>query len=586
MANEIEITVRIDDQSREGYRHATQGADEFGRRTEENLNKSRDKFNLLGKAAGLAGGAMAAGAAVGIGGLVALGGFLVQGVKDAQSYQVLQAKTAQVIKSTGNAAHISVKGIQALAGELEGLSGVDEELIIHSQNVLATFTNIKNVGKDRIFDEATKSALDMSVALKSDLAGASIQVGKALNDPIKGVGALSKVGVTFTDTQKEVIKQMVKTGDVAGAQKIILAELNKEFGGQAAAAGATFQGSMDRVKDAIGDTGRAIGQELLPKLTEAADFMAKNIPVAVEQFKAGWQFGDTTTQIGSIAVALKDLGTSLSDIGGEVSKDATFTDFFVGMARQIGNFIDDINHIGPTWQVMSGTVQRVAQGIALIFDEMVLGVLRAGAKLPLGMGDKFKEMIPAAEQSIAEVQSKLDSTNTDIARARLENMEIDLRQLGRQEPTPKVKADISDLQRKIAYARAALRGIPNERVDIYVNTNVTKTVNFVENIIKKTIKSAKASGGVQGAASGGPRGNWTMVGEEGRELVKLAPGSTVIPNGQTEAMMKQGASAAGASGGMVLEIKSGGSRMDDLLVEIIRKAIRGRGGNAQSVLGS
>ncbi len=578
MANEIEITVRVDDQSREGYRRAQQGSDEFARRTEQNLGRSRDKWNLMGKAAGLAGGAVAVGAGVAVGGIALLGGALIQGVKDAISYEVLAKKTAAVIKSTGNEAHISVKGIQALAGELESLSGVDEELIINSQNVLATFTNIKNVGKDKIFDQATKSVLDMSVALGGDMQGAAIQVGKALNDPIKGIAALGRVGVTFTIAQKDAIRAMVETGDVAGAQKLILAELNKEFGGQAEAAGKTFQGSMERVKDAIADTGRSVGQELLPKLTEMADFMAKNIPVAVEQFKAGWQLGDTSTQIGSIAAALDDLVSSLASIGDEVSEDATFTDFFIAMARQIGNFIDDINHIGPTWQIMSGTVAQVAGGIQLMFDEMVLGVLRAGAKLPLGMGDKFKEMIPAAEQSIAEVQTKLDATNTDVARARLENMEIDLRQLGRQEPTPKVKADIAQLQERIRKARAELGYLP-KFIQVTVNTKFTTTG-------KRTAPSEfMAHGGVTGAASGGPRGNWTMVGEQGRELVKLAPGSTVIPNGQTEAMMSGQGTGAGGSP-TVLEIRSGGSRLDDLLVEILRKAIRARGGNAQSVLGS
>jgi hypothetical protein len=66
--------------------------------------------------------------------------------------------------------------------------------------------------------------------------GASIQLGKALNDPIKGVTALTKVGVTFNDQQREQIASMVKAGNTAGAQKLILAELNSEFGGAAEAA--------------------------------------------------------------------------------------------------------------------------------------------------------------------------------------------------------------------------------------------------------------------------------------------------------------------------------------------------------------
>ena len=47
-------------------------------------------------------------------------------------------------------------------------------------------------------------------------------VGKALNDPLKGLTALSRIGVQFTAQQQEQIKAMVEVGDVAGAQKIIL----------------------------------------------------------------------------------------------------------------------------------------------------------------------------------------------------------------------------------------------------------------------------------------------------------------------------------------------------------------------------
>jgi hypothetical protein len=61
------------------------------------------------------------------------------------------------------------------------------------------------------------------------LSGQAIQLGKALNDPIAGISALSRVGVTFTEEQKATIESMVKMGDVAGAQKLILAELAREF---------------------------------------------------------------------------------------------------------------------------------------------------------------------------------------------------------------------------------------------------------------------------------------------------------------------------------------------------------------------
>lgn len=238
---------------------------------------------LIGKVGKVIGTGLKVGALAAGGGLLALGGFIAQGVKDAGSYQTVLKKTAAVLKSTGNVAGTSVKGIQDQAAALETMSGVDEELIINSQNVLATFTGIRNVGKNKIFDQATKSALDISTALGTDLQGASIQVGKALNDPIKGVGALSRVGVSFTAQQKEQIKTMVKNGDTMGAQKIILGELNKEFGGAAKAAGSGFEGALARAQDALSDTGRTIGQMILPYVTQLAEWFAVKFPPAFQQ---------------------------------------------------------------------------------------------------------------------------------------------------------------------------------------------------------------------------------------------------------------------------------------------------------------
>jgi hypothetical protein len=234
----------------------------------DNSSKLAGKFSAIGKTAALG----VAGAAVG--GVALLSKFMIQGVKDAVSYQTLLNKTAAVIKSTGGAANVSVKHVKELAGSLESLSGVDEELIINSQNVLMTFTAIKNTKTQDTFDQATKAALNMSTALGTDLKNSTILVGKALNDPIKGVTALRRVGVNFNKTQLDTIKKLETSGHHEKAQALILKELNKEFGGAAKAAGKGFAGSMARAQDAVSDAFRAVGMKLLPVLTKLADWFA------------------------------------------------------------------------------------------------------------------------------------------------------------------------------------------------------------------------------------------------------------------------------------------------------------------------
>ena len=171
-------------------------------------------------------------AAVGAGALaVGVGAFLKGGADSLINLERLAGQTQAVIKSTGGAAGVSAGQVAAYADSIEKATGVEAEGIIQGENMLLTFTNIKNgVGEGNdIFNKATDIMTDMSVAMGTDASKTAVQLGKALNDPIKGISALSKVGVTFTDQQKAQIEAMVEAGDVAGAQKIILAELNKEF---------------------------------------------------------------------------------------------------------------------------------------------------------------------------------------------------------------------------------------------------------------------------------------------------------------------------------------------------------------------
>jgi hypothetical protein len=151
-----------------------------------------------------------------------------------------QAQLAAALKSTGGAAGLTVDELNAMADGLQKVSTYDDEAITGAQSLLLTFTKI---GRE-VFPAALESVLNMSTALGTDLKSASLQVGKALNDPVAGLNALSRAGIQFTDDQEKMVKKMVKVGDVAGAQKLILRELETQFGGSAKAARNTLGGAL------------------------------------------------------------------------------------------------------------------------------------------------------------------------------------------------------------------------------------------------------------------------------------------------------------------------------------------------------
>lgn len=171
---------------------------------------------------------------------------------------------AAAVKSTGGAAGLTTKELEKMASQLQAVTTFGDEDIL--QNVTApllTFTKVQG----EVFAQAQTAVLDMATLLKTDLRSAALQVGKALNDPVKGVTALGRAGVQFSEQQKSLIKSLVETGQVAAAQQIILAELQTQFGGQAAAAAQTPLGPLKQLANAWGDLKEEVGAivaEILP----------------------------------------------------------------------------------------------------------------------------------------------------------------------------------------------------------------------------------------------------------------------------------------------------------------------------------
>ncbi len=180
-------------------------------------------------------------------------------VRKYQEQQVAIAKLNQTLRSTGFAAGISSRELKGLASRLQKLTGIGDETILSMQGILLTFTQIKG----DIFKDATKAILDVSVAMGQDLKQSAIQVGKALNDPRIGVSALSRVGIQFDDTQKKMIKNFADTNQIAKAQRIILNELEIQFGSTAENLDSTSV-AINRLSSSWGDFLEGGGGKLAP----------------------------------------------------------------------------------------------------------------------------------------------------------------------------------------------------------------------------------------------------------------------------------------------------------------------------------
>ena len=153
-----------------------------------------------------------------------------------------------------------------MASALQKQTRFGDEAIMTAQSLMLTFTK---VGKD-VFPDAIETVMNMSEAMGQDMKQSVIQVGKALNDPILGVTALRRVGVQLSEQQEQQVRDFVAVGDVASAQKVILGELETQFGGVAKAAGSTMAGSLEQMNNAIGDAQQALGRQLAPAIISMA----------------------------------------------------------------------------------------------------------------------------------------------------------------------------------------------------------------------------------------------------------------------------------------------------------------------------
>jgi hypothetical protein len=188
------------------------------------------------------------------------------GVDSLNELENVTVATNTVIASTKGVAGQTADAVRDLSEKYEDLNAtMDDKVIQSGANMLLTFTNVR----EKAFEPALEAALNMNEAMGGGPEGLQttiIQVGKALNDPIKGVGALRRVGVQLNQQQEDQIKTLVEQNDLYGAQQIILDELATQFGGRFAAAGKTAEGSQARLADKIEDVQKALAGPLLPAI--------------------------------------------------------------------------------------------------------------------------------------------------------------------------------------------------------------------------------------------------------------------------------------------------------------------------------
>jgi hypothetical protein len=208
------------------------------------LKTTEKNAQQLDKAMGDVGGAAAK-----LGGILAGGAILGKFITETSEAQYAQAGLAAVLKSTQGVSGQTIESLNKHAAELQRLTTYGDDAVTSAQTMLLTF---KKLGGE-VFPRATEAVLDMATLMGGDLKGASIQLGKALDNPIAGISALTRVGVTFSDSQKATIETLVRSNRTMEAQKIILVEVESQMNKQAMAARNTLGGAIKALGNNFGE---------------------------------------------------------------------------------------------------------------------------------------------------------------------------------------------------------------------------------------------------------------------------------------------------------------------------------------------
>lgn len=418
------------------------GATKVFKEVDAAAGATQNKLEALGEQIGPKLATAAAGVVLGVG-LAMRSAFMA-----ADESAKISRETERVIRTTGAAAWTTSDQIGDLATSISNLTGADDEMVQSGANMLLTFTNVQNrVGENNdVFDQATAVALDLATAYGTDMQSAVIQVGKALNDPIKGVTALSKAGVQFTKDQREQIKVLTESGDVLGAQKIILGELQLQFGGAAEAAGTP----LEKLRVKVGNLQESMGGLLLPVVGKIADglsvvtdaFMA--LPAPVQNVTVA--FG----ALGAGGLGVVTLVAKMADVFGDtLSPILAFAKRGVdSMALGIGELA---TKLGASQKTGANLASSLAGGVG-----PALGAVGAAAVVGFGIWSMYSNAQANADAKTKEFTDTLDANSGALTANTVEKIRNDLTEKNRLDNLTEAGLTVEEYTRAIEDNTAAL----------------------------------------------------------------------------------------------------------------------------------
>lgn len=288
------------------------------------LNKVQGSLQGVGETARQIGtGLTVAGAAI--------TGAAAVSIKAFQDQARAESKLNQILGENAGATQSQIKMLTDHASALQKVGVIGDEVTIAGQAQLATFglqaDSIKTLSEGMLDLAVNEKGVNAS---QQDLMQIANLVGKAMTGQ---VGALSRVGITFSDTQAEILK----TGDEMERAAVLSEVLAGNYGGLNTSSRQLTDGGLQALKNQFGDLLETIGEQLVPILTDLVARVTPVIDTVAEWIENNPQLAKTIIQITGVVGALAlVLGPLLVMLPGIISAVGVLGTVFTILAGPVG----------------------------------------------------------------------------------------------------------------------------------------------------------------------------------------------------------------------------------------------------------
>ncbi|WP_337996232.1 phage tail tape measure C-terminal domain-containing protein [Oleispirillum naphthae] len=337
--------------------------------------------------------------------IAAISAGLAHGVREMELADTSMRRLGSVMKATGYASGLTSKQIADMADEIEKSTMATAENVVDATSVLSTFRSVSGDA----FRRATALALDMATVFGGDMRSSAMQLGKALEDPVEGLTALRRVGVSFTQAQKDMISAMVETGNVAGAQGVILDALEQQVGGASRGEDGGVTGAAKHAAEAWDDM-----LEEFARTTGVGSAVANALNGITESLRGLGQAEDTSAKLAEREAALAEYQTKLAELENSGRGWSPVANFARARIRDIEREVSALRKLDTAQREAEASAQRKADEgranaertrnaemmsarLKTLEAERVKGVSDAAAKIKT-IEDQLAKDVAAAQQ--------------------------------------------------------------------------------------------------------------------------------------------------------------------------------------------